>query len=129
MVGATGDVAIADERNNRVMMFDREGNYLRQFGARGGSSISAVKEGQFLGPTALASDAHGNIIVTDNTNRLQVFSSEGKHLCTNSNIGLNAGGNSREGLLQLSPKYIAWGDLGQLAITNANLDEVRVWAK
>ena len=86
-----------------------------------------MKDGEFYGPAALASDAHGNIIVVDNTNRLQVFSSKGKHLCTNSDLGLNAGGNSRGGLLQISPKYVAWGKAGQLAITNTYDDEVRVW--
>ena len=36
-------------------------------------------------------------------------------------------GNSRGGLLQISPKYVAWGKAGQLAITNTYDDEVRVW--
>ena len=51
------------------------------------------------------------------TNRLQVFNSEGEHLCTRNNLGLKA--NASKGL--------AWGTHGQLAVANGHAHAVRVW--
>ena len=94
-----------------MQIFDREGNYLRQFGTEG------EEDGQFKSPDSLAFDAHGNILVIDfGTSRLQVFNSKGKHLCTRSDLGLEA-----------DTKGLAWGKDGQLAVTNGSGDAVRVW--
>ena len=96
-----------------MQIFDREGNYLRQFGTKG-----REEDGQLDDPESLASDAHGNILVTDRaTSRLQVFNSKGKHLCTRSDLGLKA----------VSTKGLAWGKDGQLAVANGNGHVVRVW--
>eukprot|EP00935_MAST-01C_sp_MAST-1C-sp1_P001288 g1288.t1 len=113
VLGSEGEVAVADGyNNNRVQIFDREGNYLRQFGTYG------TEDGQFACPTSLASDAHGNILVTDYlTSRLQVFNSKGRHMCTNSDLGLRGD----------SDKGVAWGKGGQLAVANGNAHEVRAW--
>jgi hypothetical protein len=46
----------------------------------------------------LASDAHGNLLVVDEANRLQVFNHEGKHLCTRSDLGLRASTDSTKGI-------------------------------
>jgi hypothetical protein len=55
-----------------VQIFDREGNYKRQFGSLGKEVGS-----QFQFPYAVASDVHGNLLVLDETNwLLQVFSPE-----------------------------------------------------
>jgi DNA-binding beta-propeller fold protein YncE len=97
--GSSGEVAVADCVNHRVQIFDSEGNYKRQFGTVG------KEDGQFDGPTGLASDAHGNLVVTDYTKRLQVFDHEGKHLCTRSDLGLTIS----------FPKGIAWSAGGVIA--------------
>ena len=81
--------------------FDRQGNFQRKFGSEGG------EDGQFKRVDSLASDAYGNILVTDfDTNRLQVFNSEGEHLCTRDELGLKAE----------TTKGLAWGADGQLAV-------------
>eukprot|EP00935_MAST-01C_sp_MAST-1C-sp1_P000490 g490.t1 len=100
----SGEVAVADKHNHRVQAFDREGNYLRQFGTQGG------EDGQFLYPSGeFTADAHGNTLVTDiYTIRLQVFNSKGGCLCTNRDLGLRAYGT----------KGVAWGKGGQLAVAN-----------
>jgi hypothetical protein len=67
VLGSSGELAVADIRNHRVQIFDSEGNYKRQFGTEGKEADS-----QFYLPSGLASDAHGNLLVTDSTNRLQV---------------------------------------------------------
>jgi hypothetical protein len=95
-----------------VQIFDSEGNYKRQFGTLGKEA-----DGQLLLPSALASDAHGNLLVMGYTNRLQVFSPEGKHLCTRSDLGLH--GNSDKG--------VACGANGEIAVANGEANGVRVW--
>jgi tripartite motif-containing protein 2/3 len=112
VLGSSGEVAVADHHNYRVQIFDSEGNYKRQFGTEGKEA-----DGQFNRPTGLASDAHGNLLVVDLTNRLQVFDPEGKHLCTRSDLGLPGA----------SEKGIAWSTGGEIAVANSGANKVLVW--
>jgi DNA-binding beta-propeller fold protein YncE len=112
VIGSSGEVAVADHLNHRVQIFDSEGNYKRQFGTKGKES-----DGQFYMPSGLASDAHGNLIVFDRTNRLQVFDPEGKHLCTRSDLGL----------YDNSAKSIAWSAGGEIAVADYSACKVLVW--
>jgi DNA-binding beta-propeller fold protein YncE len=111
VLGSTGEVAVADCDNHRVQIFDSEGNYKRQFGTK-----CKQADGQLYCPSGLASDAHGNLLVVDGTNRLQVFDPEGKHLCTRSDLGLD---NSRKG--------IAWSTGGEIAVAEGDANKVLVW--
>jgi DNA-binding beta-propeller fold protein YncE len=111
VLGSTGEMAVADCDNDRVQIFDSEGNYKRQFGTEG------EEDGQFNCPAGLASDAHGNLLVMDSTNRLQVFDPEGKHLCTRSDLGLDD--DSRKG--------IAWSAGGEIAVADGGANKVCVW--
>jgi DNA-binding beta-propeller fold protein YncE len=104
-------VAVVDHHNHRVQIFDSEGKYKRQFGTEG------KEDGQFYHPTGLTSDAHGNLLVVDFTNRLQVFDPEGKHLCTRSDLGLH----------EASPKGIAWSAGGEIAMANSKANKALVW--
>ena len=52
-----------------------------------------------------------------NTTRLQVFNSQGEHLCTRNDLGLQAD----------TFKGLAWGTHGQLAVANGRAHAVRVW--
>jgi DNA-binding beta-propeller fold protein YncE len=110
----SAEVAVADWFNHRVQIFDSKGNYARQFGTKGGQ-----KNGQLQSPTGLASDAHGNLIVTDYTSRLQVFSPEGKHLFTRSDLGYSSKGN----------KDVAWCGVAGLAIANSQKNTVLLWER
>ncbi len=71
-----GDVLVSDGYgNSRVIVFDREGRYRRQWGAAGRGS------GQFTIPHAIAVDASGRILVADRENdRIELFSAEGRYL-------------------------------------------------
>jgi DNA-binding beta-propeller fold protein YncE len=111
VLGSSGEVAVADRNNHRVQIFDSEGNYKRQFGTEG------KEDGQFFGPTGLASDSHGNLLVVDTTNRLQVFDPEGKHLCTRSDLGLH----------HASGKGIAWSTGGEIAVADGGANKALVW--
>jgi DNA-binding beta-propeller fold protein YncE len=111
VLGSSGEVAVADHLNHRVQIFDSEGNYKRQFGTEG------KEDGQFFNPSGLASDAHGNLLVVDRTNRLQVFNPECKHLCTRSDLGLH----------YTSEKGIALSAGGEIAVANSAACNVLVW--
>jgi hypothetical protein len=108
--GSSGEVAVADGSNHRVQIFDSEGNYKRQFGTEG------EEDGQLFCPYDLTSDAHGNLLVLDYTNRLQVFDPEGKHLCTRSDLGLHT-----------LRKSIAWSAGGEIAVANGVANKALVW--
>jgi hypothetical protein len=112
VLGSSGEVAVADRGNHRVQIFDSEGKYKRQFGIEGKEA-----DGQFFNPSGLASDAHGNLLVVDSTNRLQVFDPEGKHLCTRSDLGVN----------HYSTKDIAWSTGGEIAVANGAASTAFVW--
>jgi DNA-binding beta-propeller fold protein YncE len=112
VLGSSGEVAVADRDNHRVQIFDSEGKYKRQFGTEG-----EEEDGQLYEPASLASDAHGNLLVIDFTNRLQMFDPEGKHLCTRSDLGLHD-----------SAKGIAWSTGGDIAMANGDFaNNVCVW--
>ncbi|HEU4391259.1 MAG TPA: peptidyl-alpha-hydroxyglycine alpha-amidating lyase family protein [Blastocatellia bacterium] len=68
-----GNIFISDGYiNSRVAKFDRDGNWVKQWGDRG------TKPGEFNTPHSIASDAKGNIYVADRGNRrIQVFDPEG----------------------------------------------------
>ena len=113
----SGQIAIADENNHRVSVFDGEsGSFVRAFGSQG-----RTKDGQFDGPCAIAADAHNHLLVLDaNTSRLQVFDADGTHLHTRTDLGLRSS----------SFKGLAWrgdGGEGRLAITNGGGHDARLF--
>ena len=74
-VNARDEIAVTDSLNNRVQIFNSDGNYLRCFG-RGGN-----KAGEFRHPRGIIFNRNGNIFVADrNNHRIQIFSGEGEYL-------------------------------------------------
>ena len=75
-VAANGDVYVSDGYGNaRVVVFDKDGNYLREWGELGHGP------GQFSIPHAIALDSKGLVYVADRNNvRVQVFDGQGKFL-------------------------------------------------
>jgi hypothetical protein len=103
-------VAVADQSNHRVQVFTVGGEYKLQFGRPVdwtlNTSTSTDPQDQLQSPTCLASDDFGNMLVSDSTACVQVFSPSGKHLCSRKDLGLS----------ELSEHGIAWLN-GDLAIT------------
>jgi tripartite motif-containing protein 71 len=67
-VDHNGDVYVTDTGNHRVQKFDREGNFITQWGGFGNG------EGQFNFPYGIAVDAKGSVFVADSGNsRIQQF--------------------------------------------------------
>lgn len=75
-VAANGDVYVSDGYGNaRVVVFDKYGKYLREWGELG------PKAGMFSIPHAIALDSKGRVYVADRNNaRVQVFDPQGKFL-------------------------------------------------
>ena len=82
--GNDGRVYVADTGNNRVVVFDRDGRYLFQFGRLGVAKpakdgVLSWAPGLFNYPTDVATDGDGNVYVADfNNDQIQVFDPEGK---------------------------------------------------
>jgi DNA-binding beta-propeller fold protein YncE len=67
-VDGQGDVYVTDTGNQRVQKFDREGNFITQWGGFGGG------DGQFNFPYGIVVDARGSVFVVDSGNtRVQQF--------------------------------------------------------
>lgn len=67
-VDVNGDVYVSDTGNHRIEKFDREGNFITQWGGFGNGT------GQFNFPYGLAVDARGSVFVVDSANtRVQQF--------------------------------------------------------
>ena len=90
LVAPNGDIFVADGHdatgNNRIMKFDKDGNYLMQWGTTGGDT------GEFRDPHALAMDSQGRLFVGDRSNsRIQVFTQDGEYLETWTQFGRPSG--------------------------------------
>lgn len=90
LVAPNGDIFVADGHdaggNNRIIKFDSDGNFLKQWGSTGGD------HGQFRDPHALAMDSQGRLFVGDRGNsRLQIFTQDGEHVATWTQFGRPSG--------------------------------------
>ena len=72
---SSGSVYIADTGKNRIMKFDPDGIFTKEWGKTG------TLDGELQSPSALAVDSSGNVFVVDTgNNRIQKFSSTGSFL-------------------------------------------------
>ncbi len=81
---SAGNIYIADGMgaNNRIAKFDKDGRFIKQWGATGS------QPGEFRGVKALAIDARGNVYAADYGNRrIQVFDADGHVKNQFGNIG------------------------------------------
>lgn len=90
VVADDGSIFVADghyrDGNNRVVKFDSEGNFIKDWGKSG------YGPGEFHVLHALAIDSRGRLFVADReNNRVQIFDQEGKHLATWTQFGRPSG--------------------------------------
>jgi DNA-binding beta-propeller fold protein YncE len=71
----SGDLWVAESAQDRVLEFNSQRKYLRQFGSEGSGN------GQFMGIAGIATNSSGDVYVADAANnRVQEFSSEGAYI-------------------------------------------------
>ena len=69
------EIAVADEWNYRVQIFNSNGDFIRSFGRQGSN------EGEFKYPRGIAFNKDGKIFVADNIkHRVQIFNGEGRYM-------------------------------------------------
>ncbi len=90
VVADDGSIFVADGHyrngNNRVVKFDSNGKYLKEWGKSG------YGPGEFHVLHALAIDSRGRLFVADReNNRIQIFDQDGQHLATWSQFGRPSG--------------------------------------
>ncbi len=73
-VDRQGNMYIADLFNARVQKLDTSGNFVKAWGVPG------TEPGQFFQPVGLVLDQKGRLYITDNTDRVQVFTTNGDYL-------------------------------------------------
>ena len=79
-------VYVTDEWLNRVLIFDRDGNFLTHWGASG-PAVGALNR-----PSGIAIDPHDRIYIVDSANhRVQIFAKDGTFLSTWGSFGAEEG--------------------------------------
>ncbi len=85
-VDSDNNVFVADTLNDRVQMFDADGNFILMFGKQG------VQPGTFMRAKGIAVDADGHIYVTDaEFNNVQILDREGRPLGVFGSYGTDPG--------------------------------------
>jgi DNA-binding beta-propeller fold protein YncE len=85
-VDQDGNIYVSDTWNNRIQVFDADGNFIRTFG-KGGDG-----PGYFARPKGIAIDSDGHVWVADAVqDRVQVFTPEGRLLIWMGGHGLYPG--------------------------------------
>lgn len=93
VVDGAGTVYVADWGNSRVQVFNRNGDFIRQWGRL------SNQPGQFFNPSGIAVDQSGNIFVSDSSSQnIQKFTSTGEWLAKWGQAGSQDGefGNPRD---------------------------------
>jgi YVTN family beta-propeller protein len=81
-VDKDGNLYVSDTLNDRVQVFDADGNFIRTWGKNGDGP------GNFARPKGIAIDVDGHVWVADAMlNRLQIFTPEGQLLLAFGNFG------------------------------------------
>jgi len=109
-IGPDGRAYVADSGNNRIQVFDVQGNFVRKWGTSGSGS------GQLNSPRGIAFNASGDVFVADWGNgRVQVFSSTGTFIRTFGTGTLSA------------PNGIAIAANGEVFVVDETLNQVFVY--
>jgi DNA-binding beta-propeller fold protein YncE len=109
-VGSDGSIFVADghadDGNNRIVKFSKEGKFLKAWGRTG------YAPGEFRTLHGLAIDRDGRLFVADRSNnRIQIFDQEGKVLAVWTQFG--------------RPSGIAFDDRGRIFVADSESDDVQ----
>ena len=131
-ISSDGTRVIADTGNNRIVVLDRDGNFLRAFGstcrlAEGaasgcldpdGDGPLALGDGQFYEPWGVAVGADGKVFVADTWNgRIQVFDNEGRFVSKWGSFS-STGGELTDAFALFGPRGLAIANDGNLLVAD-----------
>lgn len=119
---SSGNIYVSDsnndihtQENNRVQVFDSNGNFIFSFGATGSG------DGEFMGPLDIVLDDFGNIYVADSRNhRIQKFDSNGNFIFKFGSSGTGDG----EFMI---PVDIALDSSGNIYVADANNNRIQIF--
>ena len=115
-VNERDELAVADQQNNRIQIFNSDGELIRCFGKAGSG------DGEFNKPRGVIWDGKGNIIVSDWRNhRIQVFSETGEFIRTFGKEG------RLEGELYL-PHGVAMDHHGNIIVSDSGNKRIQVFS-
>lgn len=111
-----GEVFVVDIRNDRVQVYDYQGNFLRTFGMIGDA------EGQFYASTGIDITPGGTVYVAGkNRRRIQKFRVDGSFLSAWQSMG------TADGKLQL-PRGLDTDEAGNLYVADKNNSRIQVFS-
>ncbi|XP_068761638.1 E3 ubiquitin-protein ligase TRIM71-like [Montipora capricornis] len=117
-VNSKGLIAVTDYNKNCILMFDKEGKYLRKFGRRG------EKAGELNGPSGLTFVDDDNILVADTLNhRIQQFNVQ-----TGNVVKSFASKGLRDGEFKI-PNSVCVDDQGRIAVADVENKGIQVFTK
>jgi DNA-binding beta-propeller fold protein YncE len=112
-----GNVYVADEWRNQIVIFTKDGEYVNRWGASGSG------DGQMDGPNGITFDAQDNLLVVDGRNhRVEKFSKDGKFI---SKFG---GQGARNGQFNL-PWGITVDHQGNIFVADWRNDRIQKFSK
>lgn len=116
-LGLDGSVIVADQGNDRIQVFDRDGAFLRQWGESG------VAAGELLGANGVAVDSDGDVYVADTlNNRVQEFNASGAF------VGQWGSRGRAEGQFN-APYALAIDGAGQVYVADSNNHRIQVFTE
>ena len=109
------EIAVVDECNNRVQVFESNGTFLRSFGHKGENT------GEFSRPDGITIARDRKIFVADSdNNRVQIFSWEGRH------VGSFGGKGSLDSHLS-DPRGLSLDSTGNIIVTDKGNKLIKIF--
>ena len=110
------EIAVADQVNHRVQIFNTNGDFIRSFGLEGSN------KGFFKNPSGIAFDKDGKIFVADtNNHRVQIFNGEGRFM------GMFGGKESLDSQLS-NPWGLSLDSRGNIIVADAGNKLIKIFS-
>ena len=110
------EIAVADQLNHRVQIFNSNGDFIRSFGRKGSN------QGEFQSPIGIAFDKDGKIFVADSENdRVQIFSGEGRY------VGMFGGKGSLDSQLS-KPRDLSLDSQGNIIVADSGNKLIKIFS-
>ena len=110
------EIAVTDQLNHRVQIFNSNGNFIRSFGRQGNN------RGEFQNPYGIAFHRDGKIFVVDSSNhRVQIFNGEGRYM------GMFGGEGSLDNQLS-NPRGLSLDSQGNIIVADSGNKLIKIFS-